>query len=82
MAKASHFSDSHYHRGEMDIKDQAGTYAGFMAMSKWGSLVLAVGLLFVTIWFCTGAGFGAAIITAVIAGVLGFVLLKGGKATH
>ena len=50
-------SSSDYHRGEMDIHEQSATYAGFMNLTKWGSLILAVGLLFVTLWFCTGTGF-------------------------
>ncbi|MCK5908923.1 MAG: aa3-type cytochrome c oxidase subunit IV, partial [Caulobacter sp.] len=27
-----------YHRGEMDISEQAATYAAFGKMTKWGSL--------------------------------------------
>ena len=82
MAKASPSSESHYHRGEMDIHEQAETFSGFVGMTKWGSLILAVGLLFVTVWFCTGAGFGAAFISAAVVAALGILLLKGGKPAH
>ena len=82
MAKASPSSDSHYHRGEMDIHEQAGTFSAFVGMTKWGSLTLAVGLLFVIVWFCTSAGFVSALVSAAIVGVLGFMLLKGGKPAH
>lgn len=60
-----------YHRGEMDIHEQAATYVAFGKMTKWGSLGVAVLLLFITLLFCTGAGFiGSAIAS--------FVLLAGG----
>ena len=34
-----------YTRGEMDIQEQVSTYEAFLTLSKWGSLVLAVGIL-------------------------------------
>lgn len=56
-----------YHRGEMDIHEQTATYVAFGKMTKWGSLAVAVGLLFITLLFCTGAGFiGSAIASVVL----------------
>ena len=72
---------SDYHRGEMDIHEQSATYASFLGMSKWGSLAIAVMVLFPTIWFCTKAGFLAALITSVIVLVVGVLLLRG-KSAH
>lgn len=73
-----------YHRGEMDIHEQASTYSAFLSLSKWGSLVLAAGLLFFVILFCTEAGFMAAGIAMVVLLVAGFALLrsKPGAAGH
>jgi thiamine transporter ThiT len=67
---------SDYHRGEMDISEQVSTYKLIMGMTKWGSLVLAAFLLFVTIWFCTEAGFISGFITGLVVLILGIVLLR------
>lgn len=73
---ASHEGD--YHRGEMDISEQKNTYAAFGEMSKWGSLVTAVGVLMLTLWFCTPAGFFGGLIPGVVLMVLGIVFLRSG----
>lgn len=65
-----------YHRGEMDIHEQAATYAAFGKMTKWGSLTAAVLLLFLTLVFCTPAGFIGSAIAAVVLLALGIVLLQ------
>ena len=65
-----------YHRGEMDIHEQASTYAAFGKMTKWGSLAIATLLLFVTLLFCTPTGFIGSAIAAVVLLVLGVVALK------
>lgn len=65
-----------YHRGEMDIQEQAATYAAFGAMTKWGSLAVAVLLLTITLWFCTSAGFIGGFIGGVVLAALGVVFLR------
>jgi hypothetical protein len=65
-----------YHRGEMDIHAQQSTYAAVMTGSKWASLVIVVGVLFFTLWFCTQAGFFSALVSAVVVAVLGGFLLR------
>jgi len=65
-----------YHRGEMDIHEQAATYAAFGKLTKWGSLTVAVLLLFLTLVFCTPAGFVGSAIAAVVLLALGIVLLR------
>ena len=67
---------SDYHRGDMDISEQASTFHLIMGMTKWGSLVLASFLLFVVIWFCTTAGFLAGFISGAVLLVLGIVMLR------
>ena len=65
--------NSDYHRGEMDIAEQTSTFHLVMGMTKWGSLIIAAGILFFTLLFCTHAGFlGSAAFTVVLiaAGVL------------
>ena len=72
-----------YHRGEMDIQEQVSTYHAFLALSKWGSLVLAVGILFFTLLFSTEAGIIGSFVASVVVLVVGFVLLRAKpKASH
>ena len=71
---AGHGSD--YQRGHMDIAEQAATFNLVMGMTKWGSLVIAAGVLFFALLFCTHTGFlGSAAYTGVLL-VAGFVLLR------
>jgi len=65
-----------HQRGEMDIQEQVSTFQFFNTMSKWGSLFVGTLVLFLTLWFCTGAGFGGAAITAVVVVALGVFLLR------
>lgn len=67
---------SDYQHGRMDIQEQAATYGAFMALTKWGSLVSAVGLLFLTLWFATPAGFLGAAVASVVVAVLGVLILR------
>ena len=71
-----------YHRGDMDIHQQESTYALVMGLTKWGSLATAVVVLFLTLWFCTSAGFMGALATAVVMAVIGLVVLRGGGEGH
>jgi NhaP-type Na+/H+ and K+/H+ antiporter len=70
-----------YHRGEMDISEQAATFAAFNGMAKWGSLGIATLLLFITLLFCTPAGFIGAVIPAAVLLVVGIVFLREKPAT-
>lgn len=69
----------HVH-GEMNISEQAWTWALFMGLTKWVSLATAVVILFLTVWFGVGAGFMPAFIAAVVVSVIGFFMLKTKKA--
>jgi hypothetical protein len=72
-----------YTRGEMDIQEQVSTYKAFLALSKWGSLVLAVGILFFALLFSTQTGFVGSAAAAFVVLVIGFLLLRSKpKAAH
>jgi hypothetical protein len=71
-----------YHRGDMDIHAQRATFKAVMTGSKWACLVMAVGVLFFTLWFCTEAGFLTALITAIVVSVLGGILLRSRPPAH
>lgn len=65
-----------YTRGEMIIEEHERTYAGFLKMTKWGSLYLAALLVLLVLWFCTPTGFLGALISAVVLVVLGTLALS------
>jgi len=71
-----------YHRGEMDIHEQASTYKAFLSISKWFSLVLAATLFFLVLLFIIGAGFIGASATFVVIMVLGVLLLRSKPQSH
>ena len=76
-------SPSDYHRGEMEISEQQSTFHLVMGLTKWGSLATAALLVWITMWFCTDAGFLGASAAAVILTIAGAVLLREGKkASH
>ena len=66
----------HYHRGDMEIAEQVSTFHGFIGMSKWGSLAIAVGVLFLALVFCAHAGFFQAAGAAVVVTVVGVLILR------
>ncbi len=80
MAGPASHDDQDYHRGEMDISEQASTYSFVMGMTKWGALALAVIIAFFTIWlYPRGDFFGAAFVAFVLL-VAGIFLLRSKKA--
>jgi len=71
MAEAA----SDYHHGDQDPSAQVATYGLFNALTKWAALVIGSLILFFTLWFCTGAGFWGAFVTAAVLFVAGAVFL-------
>ena len=76
-----HHADAHddYVRGSQEISEQASTFSLFMGLAKWGSLLTAVTLVFLVLWFQPGGSFIGGAITAVVVLVAGFFFLKSGK---
>jgi hypothetical protein len=72
-----------YHRGDMEIAEQAATFHGFIGLTKWGSLHLTVVLVFLVLLFCAHTGFFQAAGAAVVVAIVGVLLLREKKsATH
>ncbi|HEX3699431.1 MAG TPA: aa3-type cytochrome c oxidase subunit IV [Phenylobacterium sp.] len=69
-------SHDHHTHGHMDIAEQVSTFEFFNTMTKWGSLAVGSLVLFLALWFCTGAGLGGALITAVVVIAAGVTLLR------
>jgi hypothetical protein len=74
---AEHGSD--HHHGEMDIREQESTFHLFMGLTKWGSLLTAALLLFLTLLFCTRTGFPGSFAAAAAVTALGVILLRDGS---
>jgi hypothetical protein len=71
-----------FHRGEMDIHAQRATFKAVMTGTKWASLAVVVGVMFFTLWFCTPAGFFAALVAAIVVSALGGILLRSRPPAH
>jgi hypothetical protein len=67
---------SEYHRGEMDISEQAATYGIFMLLTKWGSLAIAALLVLLVLWFCTPACFLVGLGVSLAMTVIGIFILR------
>ena len=80
MAAPQHNDD--YVRGSQEISEQISTWHLFLALSKWGSLVIAAVLLFLTIWFQPGGSFIGGAIAAIVLLVVGFFALRSKPASH
>jgi hypothetical protein len=67
---------SDYHRGDMDINEQVSTFKLVMGMTKWGSLLTAVTILFFTLLFATETGFLGSLVAAVVVLAVGIAVLR------
>ena len=76
MADPHDHSTDDYVRGEMDVQEHQHSFELFVNMTKWGSLFIAVVLVFLVVLTCTKLGFIAAAVSAVVVAVLGWVMLK------
>ncbi|HYC74209.1 aa3-type cytochrome c oxidase subunit IV [Brevundimonas sp.] len=83
MADPHHAPDSlghdDYVRGSQEISEQAATFSLFMALAKWGSLLTAVSVLFLVMWFQPGGSFIAGAIAAFVLLVVGIFALRSKK---
>jgi len=71
---AEHGAD-HSH-GHMDITEHAASFDLFLRFTKWGSLAVAVIVLWATLTFCTSTGFVGAVIAALVLLAVGVYLLR------
>lgn len=76
MADPHDHSTDDYVRGEMDVHEHQHSFELFVNMTKWGSLIITVALVFLVVLTCTKLGFIAAAVSAVVVAVLGWVMLK------
>jgi hypothetical protein len=64
-------SEADYHRGEMNVEEQAATFRSFVRIMVWCCALLAVTLVFLTLHFTTVAmGWFPALGVAFVLGVL------------
>ena len=83
MADPHPAPDAHdgYVRGSQPIGEQQSTFHAFIGMAKWGSLILAALVLFLTMWFQPGGSFIGGAISAFVLLVAGWFLLRS-KPSH
>ena len=79
-----HHADAHdeYVRGSQEISEQASTFALFIGLAKWGSLAVAVSVVFLLLWFQPGGSFVAGAISAFVVLVVGVFALRSKKKAH
>lgn len=73
---------SAYVHGSQQISEQRETFALFLRLAKWGSLLVAAGVLFLTLWFQPGGSFVAGFGAMVVLLVVGYFALKSKKPAH
>ncbi|GAA0869477.1 aa3-type cytochrome c oxidase subunit IV [Brevundimonas basaltis] len=71
-----------YVRGSQEISEQASTFDLFMGLTKWGSLLIAVTLVMLVLWFQPGGSFIAGAIAAFVLLVVGIFALRKKKSQH
>ena len=73
-----HHADAHddYVRGSQEISEQESTFDLFMGLAKWGSLLTAVTLVFLVLWFQPGGSFVAGAISAFVVLAVGVFALR------
>ena len=72
----AHDAHDDYVRGSQQISEQESTFRLFMGLAKWGSLLTAAVIAFLTIWFMPGGSFIGGAITFVVILVAGWFFLK------
>ena len=71
---AEHATD-HTH-GQMDIAEQTASFDLFVKFTKWGSLAVAVMVLWASLQFCTSTGPIGSIVAAVLLLAAGVYALR------
>lgn len=71
---AEHGAD-HSH-GQMDISEQSASFDLFVRFTKWGSLAVAVVVLWAVLMFCTTTGFVGAVVASLVLLAVGVYILR------
>ncbi len=67
---------SDYHRGDMPVEAQAGTFKGFMGLTVYGGALLALIVIMPTLVYGVGLGWVTALFVTLIVGFIIGVALK------
>jgi hypothetical protein len=59
-----------------ELKVHARNYHAFMLLVKWFGIHLAALMTFLTLWFCTAAGFFTALVAGVLVLAAGIVAMQ------
>ncbi len=74
--------DADYVRGSQEISEQVATYELFQNLAKWGSLLTAAVLLFLTLAFMHGGSIITGLIVGIGLFVVGWFFLRSKPAAH
>jgi hypothetical protein len=62
-------------REDSDLAAHERTYEAFNVLLRWSMVALGSGMLFLTMWFASAAGFFGALFTGIVVFVLGYYFL-------
>jgi len=67
---------SNYNRGEMDVQEQSGTFGGFMGLTKYGGVAVALVVLMPVLVYGVNMAWFPALIATFVFGVFAGMVLK------
>lgn len=79
---ADHHDSDDYVRGSQEISEQVSTYELFQNLAKWGSLLTASVLLFLTLAFMHGGSIIGGLGAGIALFVVGWFFLRAKPAAH
>lgn len=69
-------TSSNYNRGDMDVKEQSGTFGGFMGLTKYGGAAVVLVVMLPTLIFAVGMSWLSALVATVVLGIVIGIALK------
>ena len=67
---------SNYNRGEMNVQAQSGTFGGFMGLTKYGSVAVALVVLMPVLVYGAGMAWFPALVATFVFGIVVGTALK------
>ncbi|WP_333591069.1 aa3-type cytochrome c oxidase subunit IV [Brevundimonas sp.] len=80
MAASKHTDD--YARGSQEISEQVSTWHLFLALAKWGSLIIGAVVLFLTLWFMPNGSFFSGFFAGAFMLAAGWFFLRSKPTSH
>jgi hypothetical protein len=68
--------DDSYVHGTMEIADQSGTYKGFLVWATWGTILISLTILFLTLVFAGGQPWLGSLFGVAALGIIAGLAMK------